>query len=83
VNAASGVVGPVAPGEFVTIYGSGLGPSAPVISGGLSRGLANTQVFFSGVEAFTTYVTSGQINAMVPYGIAGSNQAEVRVAFQE
>src|SRR5260370_26135218 len=72
VNAASGIGGSVAPGEFVTIYGSGLGPSAPVASVGLAQGLANAKGFFNGVEAFTTYVSSGQINAMGPYEIAGS-----------
>ena len=82
VNAASGVGGAVAPGEFVTVYGSGLGPSAPVVSGGLALGLANTRVFFNGIEAFTTYVSSGQINAMVPYEIAGSSQATLQVEFQ-
>ena len=30
VNAASFATGPIAPGEFVTIFGSGLGPATPV-----------------------------------------------------
>jgi hypothetical protein len=81
-NVASGVGGSVAPGEFVTIYGSGLGPPAPVSSDGLAQGLANTRVFFNGVEAFTTYTSSGQINAVVPFGIAGSSQAELLVQYQ-
>ena len=72
----------MAPGEFVTIYGSGLGPSLPVASGGLAQGLGNTRVFFNGVEAFTTYVSFSQINAIVPYEIAGGSQAELQVAFQ-
>jgi uncharacterized protein (TIGR03437 family) len=82
VNAASGVGGSVAPGEFVTIYGSGLGPAVPVASGGLAQGLANARVFFDGVEAYTTYVSSGQINAMVPYEIAGGSQTDLQAEFQ-
>jgi uncharacterized protein (TIGR03437 family) len=82
VNAASGVGGSVAPGEFVAVYGSGLGPSAPVLSSELAKGLATTRVFFNGIEAFTTYVSSSQINVIVPFGVAGSGLAELQVEYQ-
>ena len=82
VNAASGLGGPVAPGEFVTIYGSGLGPTTPAVTASLAKGLANVRVLFNGTEAFVTFVSSGQINALVPSGIAGANQAELQVEYQ-
>jgi uncharacterized protein (TIGR03437 family) len=82
VNAASGVSGGVAPGEFVTIFGSGLGPGTPYPANGLAQDLANTRVLFNGIEAFTTYVSSSQINAIVPSGIAGSSQAELQIMYQ-
>jgi len=82
VNAASGAAGSIAPGEFVTIYGSGLGPSTPIIAAGLSLGIDTTNVLFNGVAAFITYVSAGQINAIVPYEIAGSSEAQVQVEFQ-
>lgn len=78
-NAASGLGGAISPGEFVTLYGSGLGPSAPVQSNSLARGLGGTRVFFNGVEAFLAYTSAGQINALVPYGITGASQVEVCV----
>jgi uncharacterized protein (TIGR03437 family) len=79
VNAASSQAGPVAPGEFVTLYGTSLGPSTGVIATGTQKGLANVRVRFNGVEAFLTYASSGQINAIVPYGITG--KADVSVSY--
>lgn len=76
VNAASSQAGPVAPGEFVTLYGTSLGPSAGV--SGMQKGLGHVQVFFNGVEAWLTYVSAGQINALVPYGVSGKADATVK-----
>jgi uncharacterized protein (TIGR03437 family) len=79
VNAASSQAGPVAPGEFVTLYGTSLGPATGVIATGTQKGLANVHVRFNNVEAFLTYASSGQINAIVPYGITG--KADVAVSY--
>jgi uncharacterized protein (TIGR03437 family) len=79
VNAASSQSGPVAPGEFVTLYGTSLGPSTGVIAAGCQKALGNVRVRFNGVEAFLTYSSSGQINAIVPYGITGN--ADVTVSY--
>jgi uncharacterized protein (TIGR03437 family) len=84
-NAASNVTGPVAPGEIVTIYGSGLGP-ASLVSGIVSNGilgtqLASTQVFFNGIPAPIIYTWSTAISAIVPYEVSGPS-ADVTIAYQ-
>ena len=64
-NAASGATGTIADGEFVAIYGNGLGPTSPA-SGSPVKGLGGTRVFFGGIEAFLTYASAVQVNAIVP-----------------
>ncbi len=76
VNAASFQSGAVAPGELITIFGSGLGPDTPVglqltSAGRVSTTLAETRVLFDGIAAPLTYVSDGQVTASVPYGVAG------------
>jgi uncharacterized protein (TIGR03437 family) len=78
VNAASGQGGAVAPGEFVTIYGSSLGPSTPATAQGLQKVLGGVHVTFNGTEAFLTYASSTQINAIIPYGVAAKADAVVQ-----
>jgi len=77
VNAASSEAGPVAPGEFVSLYGTSLGPDPGVIASGLEKGLAGVRVKFNGMEAYMTYAAAGQINAVVPYGVTGNADAVV------
>lgn len=78
VNAASSQNGPAVGGEFVSIYGSGLGPATGVISGSLEKGLAGVKVTFNGIEAFLTYASATQINAIVPYGVSDKADAIVQ-----
>jgi uncharacterized protein (TIGR03437 family) len=68
-NAASSLTGAVAPGEFVSIYGSSLGPAKYAVAAGSQKGLAGAKVTFNGIEAFLTLVSATQINALVPYGV--------------
>ena len=81
VNAASGIGGGVAPGEYVSIFGTGLGPSAGVLSASMEKGLGGTRVFFNGIEAFVTYTSASQVNALVPYGISGSETVVVEIEY--
>lgn len=78
VNAASFVYGAVAPGEFVTITGTNLGPANPVTATGSERGLGGTKVTFNGIEAFLTYSSATQVNALVPYGVNGNADMTVQ-----
>ena len=86
VNAASGLSGGIAPGEIVVVYGSGLGPAqlatAAAGTGGLfGTQLAGASVSFNGIAAPMIYTSSGQVAAVVPYGITGST-ALVTVTYQ-
>lgn len=81
LNAASFSSGPVSPGEIVTLIGAGIGPLAaaqPASSGGASD-LGGTSVLFDGRPAPLLYGGLNQINAVVPYGIAGQTTTEIVV----
>src|ERR1017187_1366782 len=85
-SAASNLSGPIAPGEIVTITGSGLGPgaitSAHLGSDGLyDPQLAGTSVQFNGIAAPMIYASATQTAAIVPYEITGSS-AQVTVTYQ-
>jgi len=74
-NAASGNTGAIAAGEIITIFGTSLGPDPGAVmtpSGGLyptTNPANNVQVLVGGYPAPLIYVSSGQINAIVPYEI--------------
>lgn len=81
-NAASGQLTAVAPGLLISIYGDGLGPEAGVsgaldANGRVSTLLGDTSVTIGGVAAPLLYVSATQINAQVPYEVAGSSTAAV------
>jgi uncharacterized protein (TIGR03437 family) len=86
VNSASLLAAPVAPGELVTIFGTGVGPETPAVleldaDGNVATTLAGVRVTFDGWPAPLTYVSSGQINAVVPYAINGQTNAHVQVDY--
>ncbi len=88
-SAASFAVGPVSPGEIVSVFGSNLGPAPPGVgmqlnSAGtaLTTSLGGTQVFFDDVPAALTYAGAGQVNGVVPYGVAGKPTTQLTVAYQ-
>jgi trimeric autotransporter adhesin len=77
-NAASNQVGPVAPGEIVVFYGSGLGPSQlqtyQLASNGLvPTSLAGTSVSFNGIAAPVLYASPNQVAAVAPFELSGPN----------
>jgi uncharacterized protein (TIGR03437 family) len=87
VSAASLLGGAVAPGEIVTIYGSGIGPVQGVpgvfnASGLLSNLLGGTEVRFDGVPAPIFYAQAGQVNAQAPYTITGQMTSHLEVLYQ-
>jgi len=71
VNAASLIsTAPIAPGEFISIFGSNLAPSTTLSpSYPYATSLAGTQVLLGGQAIPLEFVSAGQINALVPYGI--------------
>lgn len=90
VNSASSVGGSIAPGEIVTIYGSGLGPAAPVSAKPDANGnfntqpLAGTTVSFGGLNGVVLYTSATQVSAIVPYGVqvAVNYNTDVTVTYQ-
>jgi hypothetical protein len=73
-NAASGLPGPISPGELVVVSGSGLGPAQLVSGAAGSDGrysdqLAGTTVQFNGVPAPLIYTWATQVAVVVPYSI--------------
>lgn len=87
VNAASGLAGPIAPGEIITIGGTAMGPSPGVIgtvnsSGVVDTTLSNTRVLFDGVAAPILYASDKQINTIVPYDLFGRLSTNIQVEYQ-
>lgn len=84
VNGANFESGPVAPGEIVTIRGSGLGPVEGAIyavdnSGRVGDSLGGTQVLFDRTAAPILFAQAGQINTVVPYGVDGQAVTAIQV----
>jgi uncharacterized protein (TIGR03437 family) len=85
-NAASNRTGVLAPGELVTIYGSGMGPSQGAgftLSSQQTVGtqLAGTQVLVNGAPSPVLYASAGQVNAIVPFATTGG-PGTVQVQYQ-
>src|SRR6185295_16081090 len=76
VNAASFQSAGVAPGELITVFGLGFTTAAPVLGSVQPNGqyptiLGDVRVLFDGYPAPLLYVSSGQLNLVVPYSAAG------------
>ena len=87
VNAASWQGGPVSPGEIVTILGTGVGASTTATmvldpNGRAATSLGAVQVLIGGIAAPQTYVSSNQINAVVPYEVTANPTVTVVVEGQ-
>ena len=83
VNSASDTPGAIAPGEIVSIFGSGIG-GAPTgaqldASGEISTNLSQTQLLIGGIAAPLLYASASQVNAIVPYGVRSSGTVTVQV----
>lgn len=79
LNAASLTSGPIAPGEILTLFGSGIGPATGTqpSTPPTSTMLAGTTIQFDGTPAPLLYAGPNQINAIVPFGIAGQATTNV------
>lgn len=86
-NAASFAQGAVSPGEIVTLFGSGIGPSALVAShvnavGALDTLIGETQVYFDDIPAPMIYTRGDQVSAIVPYGVQDRTTTKVQVEYR-
>jgi len=86
-NAANYNTDAVSPGEIVALFGDNMGPASfvtlQVSNGTVTNSLAGTQVLFDGVAAPMVYTQKGQVNAVVPYGVAGKTSTQVQVQYQD
>jgi uncharacterized protein (TIGR03437 family) len=83
-NAASFQNMPLAPNELISIFGTALGPTDPVIGQAGTDGLypfqlGNTRVTFDGTAAPMLYASSGQINMVTPGALAGKTTTHICV----
>jgi uncharacterized protein (TIGR03437 family) len=86
VNSASFLEGAVSPGELVTIFGANLGPTAAVsaeVNGGrISTTTGGSSVLFDGAAAPLLSTSSGEIDAVVPFGVAPGSTTQIQVLYQ-
>ena len=86
VSAASLTSSEVAPGELIAIFGNSIGPAtalgATIESGKVSTSLGGVTVTFDGTPAPMLYGAAGQINAVVPYNVAGKSTTLMQVVIQ-
>ena len=87
VNAANYQRGSVAPGQVVTLFGSGIGPDAGKgpeldVDGRVASYLGDTLVLFNGIPAPLLAVSSGQVNAVAPQGIASEAAVDIVLSFR-
>lgn len=79
LNAASYQAGSLSPGELITIFGTNIGPAAPlpmsITNGYVDTALGNVSLTIDGKAAPLIYVSAGQVSAQVPYEVtSGSNK---------
>ena len=78
--------GGIAPGEIVSIFGAHMGPAVGKTTdfdeetGRLPTTFMGTTVFFDDIPAPLFFVRANQINAQVPFEVAGGGIVKVRVA---
>jgi uncharacterized protein (TIGR03437 family) len=75
------------PGEIISVFGRGLGPLDSTLlhmtpSGKVDNALSGTRVIIDGTPAPLLYTQAGQVNAVVPYSIAGKSTVQVQVEYQ-
>ncbi len=86
-NGASFLVGSIAPGQVITIFGANLGPEELVplriTSGGrVADELAGTRVLFDNIPGPILHTSAGQVSAIVPYAMAGRGAVRVVVKYK-
>jgi uncharacterized protein (TIGR03437 family) len=83
VSGASFTGGAVAPGQIVSIFGLNIGTAATheleLDGDRVKTVLSNVRVFFDGVAAPLLLVSPGQVNAVVPFEVAGKSSTQVQL----
>jgi uncharacterized protein (TIGR03437 family) len=79
-NAATLQTGGIAPNEFISLKGTGMGPTTGAVSN-MTTNLNGSSVYIDGTAAYLTYSQDGQINALVPFAISGLNNTTIQVEY--
>ena len=79
-NAATFQTGGIAPNEFITLKGTGLGPATGA-SSSMTTQLAGSSVSIGGTAAYLTYAQDGQINLLVPFNVSGLQSTTIQVEY--
>jgi uncharacterized protein (TIGR03437 family) len=83
VSSASATPGAIAPGEIISIFGTGIGsaPAGPELDapGKVATTLSQTQVLIGGLAAPLIYASASQANAIVPFEVGTTGVAKVQV----
>ena len=89
LNGASFIAGHVAPCQLVSFFGTDLGPPAPASAQlapdgkSILKTLSDTRVLFDGEAAPLLFVSSTQINVVVPASVAQRRLTEVQIEYKE
>jgi uncharacterized protein (TIGR03437 family) len=85
-NSGSLLSSPIAPGEIISLFGTGLGPTDPqtahVTANRVDTTLGGTRVTVDGKPSPLLLAQDGQINAIIPYSVAGKSAVDVQVEYQ-
>jgi uncharacterized protein (TIGR03437 family) len=79
-NAATFKTGGIAPNEFISLIGTGLGPVTGEVAG-MATQIAGTSVSIGGTAAYLTYAQDGQINLLVPFNVSGLASTTIQVEY--
>jgi uncharacterized protein (TIGR03437 family) len=86
-NAASYIGGAISPGEIITLFGTGLGPTpaagSPTVdsTGKVTTTLGGVQVLINGFACPMIYASNTQVSAVVPYEVARFLSATILVQY--
>lgn len=84
-NAATFQPGALSPGMIFTILGTNLGPAqavgGQVVNGRFTTAVAGVRVLFDGIPAPILFASATQINATVPYQLAGRAFSQMTVEY--
>ncbi|MEZ5402337.1 MAG: hypothetical protein R2729_21865 [Bryobacteraceae bacterium] len=80
--------GRVSPGEVVTLVGLALGPpdgvsARPGADGRYPAELAGVRATVGGIAMPLLYVSAGQVNAIVPYGLTPGEKIDLALSYRE
>lgn len=87
-NGASQIQGRIAPGQAISIFGTGMGSKAGVsftldrLTDKVKTNLAGTEVYINGVAAPVLYASDTQVNVLVPFEVQGTGQVILQVGYQ-